>query len=101
MSDEWKTYFGGRIIKDVPPGIKIIKGLETMVDFVVDCPICGFLMKDINDTISYDKYKCCQSCTFQWAQGNRHAWMDGWRPTKEQVGEHVNFLMNQPTYRIK
>lgn len=50
------------------------------------CPNCNLIMKDCNDPLSYRKYKVCTRCSIQWAEGlNEKKWLNGWRPSKEEV----------------
>lgn len=53
----------------------------------ISCPICTYLLRNINDAISYREFKCCDDCSLRWAQGRREEWSAGWRPQKEEIRE--------------
>ena len=59
-------------------------------DFVpVDCPVCGFLMKNTSDSFYYRQYGACFDCSLKWAEPNRKKWKEGWRPSRSEVKEEA------------
>ena len=51
------------------------------------CPICDALMC-LDDSTSWQKFKCCMRCADTWAYASQQRWIDGWRPSKEEVHEN-------------
>tara|TARA_Y100000034_G_scaffold86958_1_gene104247 strand:- start:158 stop:463 length:306 start_codon:yes stop_codon:yes gene_type:complete len=101
MNDEWKNYFSDREICITSVGIKLIKPKNFQVEIPIECLVCGFFMRGLEDVLSHEKYKCCQECTYNWAESNYHKWKDGWRPSKNEIQEYRNSIMNQPTFRVR
>jgi hypothetical protein len=63
-----------------------------------DCPICGLMLRDMNDVLSYEEYECCTDCQDQFVYRDRIAWIGGARPSKEQVQEFRDKLRNRASY---
>ncbi len=81
---EWKRYSNDRLIQD-RQGFFVIKPEEHQEIVPLACPVCDYLMRNLNDEKSYHEFKCCESCETFWARPNLEKWKDGWRPNKEQI----------------
>lgn len=84
---EWKSYLGNRLIAEHPEGFFIIKPENYQEENTLFCPVCTHLMKTSFDDETYSKYKCCENCANRWVYKNKKEWLDGWRPTKEEIIE--------------
>lgn len=49
------------------------------------CPICDGPMKGNRSTFCYYKYGCCQMCWVEFIDGREQRWLDGWRPSAEEL----------------
>jgi hypothetical protein len=85
---EWKPYLNDRLIKECD-GFYIIKPSLDRQIVPLACPVCDYLLRNIDDEKSYNEFKCCEHCETFWARPNLTAWRRGWRPTKEQVAEKL------------
>ena len=47
-------------------------------------------MKDINDSISFKTFECCQHCDLSFARPYKTKWETGWRPD-ESVVEFIEY----------
>jgi hypothetical protein len=101
MNDEWKEYFGDRVYYQTNAGIMLIKHKDSTSPSPIECPVCDFLMRDLRDFISYDKYECCQDCAYKWAEPYRKKWQNGWRPDAVEIEEFIQSIMCQPTMMVR
>lgn len=69
---------------------------ELTIDQPTFCPICGFSMRNVDDNFSYKNSKCCCSCELKWVYPNKKAWEDGWRPTQDEINEHIEQILKIP-----
>ena len=67
----------------------------------LDCPVCGNMLRDHTDVVSYENFGCCDPCSLQWAQPNREKWSDGWRPSPADVEMFLDSLKKLPTYIVR
>ncbi len=54
------------------------------------CDICGFPLKSREDFQTNAEYMCCHDCFLTFAQSNREAWKNNWRPEKKLIKNHIN-----------
>lgn len=69
-------------------------------DVPVSCPVCDFLLRNIDDEISYNKFNCCAQCANEWAYPNQEKWKLGWRPELNNVKERI-LKRDQITLNVK
>ena len=81
---EWKPYLNDRLIQK-REGFFVIKSSNAKKVVPLECPVCKYLMRNIDDEKSYHQFECCESCETYWARPNLQKWKEGWRPTLEQV----------------
>jgi hypothetical protein len=88
---EWKKYPGDRLISENKEGFFVIKPIEDILSTAtpVFCPVCTKLMTSYYDELSYEKFKCCDSCANTWAYSRHDDWHAGWRPSKEEIQKSV------------
>jgi hypothetical protein len=48
------------------------------------CPQCNGPMKGKSNTTFY-KWKCCYYCFLEFIEGREQRWLDGWRPSAEDM----------------
>lgn len=64
------------------------------------CPVCEFMLRDMNDVLSYEEFQCCTDCQDKFVYRNMQAWMSGSRPTKEEVSEFQSVLRGRASYLV-
>lgn len=82
---EWKTYTNNRIITEHPSGFYIIKPKDFRRGRPLFCSLCNSIMRTNFDDEAYSKFECCDSCATFWAYPNKDKWIEGWRPSPEDV----------------
>jgi hypothetical protein len=60
------------------------------------CPICDFIMNNLEDPEFYQEFGCCSECGMKFAQPRRFDWKKGWRPSKIEVDSQKMAIENQP-----
>lgn len=65
-----------------------------------DCPVCKFMMRDMNDILSYEEYGCCTECQDHFAYRDLHGWMSGNRPCPEEVEQFQGSLRERSAYLV-
>lgn len=60
------------------------------------CPVCDTLMC-LDDSLQWQKFKCCTRCANTWAYLLQQTWMNGWRPSEDDVRSKV---ATRPMMRI-
>lgn len=63
-----------------------IKIMGTTSPFV--CPVCEFVLRDLDDVISVKTHSACRVCTDSFKFPNLEKWKNGWRPTVEEARTH-------------
>jgi len=63
-----------------------------------DCPVCNFMLRDMQDVISYEEFKCCTDCQNQFVFRNLNAWLSGSRPSSEEISKYREQMMTHTTY---
>lgn len=66
-----------------------------------DCPICGLMMRDMNDILSYEEFECCTECQDQFVYCDLEGWMSGSRPSTEDVQKFQDALRDRVAYLVK
>lgn len=94
MSD-WKPYFNGRLRKDCE-GFVVIVPQETTIVVPLWCPVCKMLLSTSEDSEYFRSRTCCYRCGMKWADPDRKRWMEGWRPSPEEVKKEVEFRQSIP-----
>jgi len=46
----------------------------------INCPVCGALVRKVNDDIYLLKYDCCEECYIDYVEDREDRWLTGWRP---------------------
>jgi hypothetical protein len=46
----------------------------------INCPVCGTLVRKVNDDIYLLKYDCCEECYIEYVEDREDRWLTGWRP---------------------
>ena len=78
----------------------IVKG-ETEAEIIPhDCPVCNLCLRDLNDTLSYEKFECCTDCRDFFVYLDLDAWKMGKRPTQEQIDDFRKNLRERPSYLL-
>ena len=66
-------------------------GIDLVIQNVVEpagpleCPVCGFFLRDAQDLNSMQNHECCHECETEWYFSNIDKWKTGWRPTRAAV----------------
>lgn len=65
-------------------------------DFFVplDCPICGLMMRDMNDSVQYLEAKCCVQCWISLVEPLKKLHVDeNYYPTEEDISGYKEKLI--------
>ena len=73
--------------------------VEAVVPF--ECPVCKFLMKDLNDSLAYKKFSCCNGCAIKWAIAMGDEWHSGARPSEQEIYQYRDEQQGQPSYQVR
>ena len=65
-----------------------------------DCPVCGFTLRDMSDTVSYEQYECCTDCQNEFVFRNRQAWEEGKRPSPREIEAFRQKLLTRASYLL-
>ncbi len=87
---EWKQYTQNRLIAKNKSGFFVIIPSEMSKGTPIFCPVCSFIMSSHYDEKTYEEYSCCDACSSEWARRNKSKWLDGWRPTEEEIKSVIN-----------
>jgi len=52
------------------------------------CPVCEFVLRDLEDVESVKKNTACTVCADFFKFPNLKKWKNGWRPTVEEARTH-------------
>ena len=77
-----------------------IKSSELKNKIPLDCPVCGFTIRDQADILAYNDYECCNDCKIVWAEPNLKKWKEGWRPPEEKISKYRENLLSRPSYLV-
>ena len=74
-----------RTKKEIRVGLRdkfyVINETSESQSFVpLDCPVCGFALRDRKDVLSYKAWQCCSECETSYVHQNSEKWSMGWRP---------------------
>lgn len=53
------------------------------------CSLCGYLLRDKEDFVSYKSHKVCTVCADTYYYPNAEAWEAGWRPNLEKKDDKL------------
>ena len=100
MSDH-TVHIGEKVVRYTKHNYVVVTPLDSPAPVPLDCPVCGFLMRDQMDIISYNEFTCCDACSLKWAQPRRKDWCNGWRPSHQEIHEEVLIRGSKPSYLVK
>jgi len=60
------------------------------------CPICDFVMENYSDHDHYKNYDCCKRCFLKFVEFRKKKWLEGWRPTKEEIDSYKDSIRCHP-----
>ena len=52
------------------------------------CPVCDYVLRDLEDITSCRDNKCCVECWLTFGQSDRERWNSGWRPDQEKLNRY-------------
>jgi hypothetical protein len=67
----------------------------------LDCPVCGFLLRDRQDTLSYEEFECCTQCVDVFVYPNKQQWENSWRPGPNKINKEREKRRSIPTYILQ
>ena len=85
--NKWEIYPKNRKIQHKEDYILIVPFgySECIEEMPLFCEVCEFRYILKQDEESYKLFRCCSSCADNWAYSNKQKWVEGWRPTEEQI----------------
>jgi len=87
---EWHSLDEGRECYDHPLGFKVIRPKESPDPVPLLCPVCSCPMLTADDSHMFVKYQCCASCSLRWVDIRRDEWLDGWRPSDDELSAELS-----------
>ena len=103
-NNEWKPSSSGKLYKTICDGEVLVVKSVGQISGLLSCPVCESLIKNQLDAQEAQNYQCCAKCSLKWAQPNHKRWLDGWRPSKEEVSMEIshrkktNLVTHKPVY---
>lgn len=96
----WKKYLNNRLIAKPHPEYSIIvpDDYDDTKSIGLSCPVCDHLYRNRDDEVAALEFDCCHMCALQWAHSRKNDWLNGWRPSRDQVTES---LANRPPMQVK
>lgn len=90
-NENWSTYPGGRKSVEFEDRIVIVPaGFDgSNAGMGIFCNVCNLSFTSPEDSEEYKRFGCCSPCANTWAYSHKEIWMDGWRPTAEQIKTSV------------
>ena len=102
MSEKWlKGYKNREYKKDGSEFLLIKTGEFSSGKVPFDCPVCKVLMRDRNDSISFQMFGSCRDCMYEIVYPNKTKWMEGWRPSEEELKYVRQKRLKLPSYICK
>lgn len=96
----WRDLGSYRLIGDHPSGFVIVRPKDDKSPTPFDCPVCTRRMRLQVDIDMFVEHKCCDSCAIRWAIPRNKEWLEGWRPTHEELDRaYVTYQEYQPPWR--
>jgi hypothetical protein len=63
------------------------------------CPVCDFVMTNYSDYEHFDEYDCCKGCFLRFVESRKKMWLDGWRPSDEEINTYKGQIRcNSPAF---
>jgi len=97
----WKQLTRNRKAKAHPHGFDVIIPNDGHEIVPLDCGVCGFLMKNYSDVITYRKSKCCSFCFMKWVDADPTSWDNGYRPSLEEIEEEKKKRASSPSIIVR
>ena len=66
-----------------------------------ECSVCGFLMRDLSDSLAYKKFACCNGCALKWAIAMGDEWHAGARPSQQEICQYREEQHRHPSYLVR
>ena len=82
-------------------GFNVILPNDITTIVPLDCDICGYLMKNYSDVVSYRKAGCCSLCFYKWAELDLKGWQEGQRPSAEEIEEEKKKRESYPSILVR
>ena len=82
-------------------GYRIVKrGELNSTSTPIDCPLCSCVLVDEMDEISIVRSSCCFDCESEIADINREQWLNGWRPSGDELQAIKVKRLSSPHSRV-
>lgn len=63
--------------------------LDTHKSTPLFCPVCESAMSSKDDDLYFNLLECCKDCGMTWAETKRTAWLNGWRPHRQEIDNEI------------
>lgn len=60
-----------------------------------ECPVCGYLARDLDDMLSIQKEKACTECCINFMKVMGESWSRGERPTQKVARSRMSILIDE------
>ena len=85
----WKNLDKDRKYRETADGLVLIKPKKKIAVLPAHCPVCDVMFTSNLDLESYRNSKCCSYCETKYAFVNRVEWLEGIRPSKDQIAADI------------
>ena len=99
--NNWKQLTSSKEFCETSSGLMLVRPMCEHAMVPIDCPVCHLVMRDLADTISYNKHGCCNDCAVMWYHTYKEGWEKGVRPSLEEIKERIDKRRSIPSYRVK
>ena len=80
--------------------ITVIRPTNEGQKLELSCPVCHTMLRGMEDAKELTRLGACRQCTDCWAYVNYDNWMNGWRPSADQVGVELKKRKSTPIFQI-
>ena len=80
--------------------IIVIKPKHCDEIMAISCPLCGTMLRGIEDMEEMAKLNVCRQCANRWAYINYGRWQIGWRPSQEDIKIDLKNRKKSPVFQM-
>jgi len=70
--------------------IRIIDNTKEKESFF--CDYCKFSLISFDDFNCHKEWNVCHNCYLQFVESRKKEWKEGWRPSKKEFKEYINYI---------
>ena len=82
----------------VADGFIVIRPLRCESVSPLFCIVCRCPAPSADDRLTHNRDGCCSICSLKWADPRRDEWVNGWRPSKEEIDKELRRRFVRPRF---